>query len=285
MTHFNRPLTHTGNRIESIANVYRAAGLDFNPPGQAFIQPSTDTPESVLNAAAQEAVNPTDNGDNYADFVDKYTRASIAEQFRLDIQGRIKTAIDSNVPAIVNRAVEDVTPAFNTEAAKLTKAAQKLNSAAPLDPAQAIADDSSKEYKAAVEALRNLGAFAGLWVSPVGNGSVPAPLMGVLGLVRLPENVTQEVRQDLGTSDGRTVNNTDAMATTNTVRQFTQDIQANADEALIGLARGDYEGMSLELANPTEYNRRYEEAATAHSFVSKVYAQPAGKATTGTMIL
>lgn len=283
MTHFNRPLTHAGNRVESIANVYRAAGLDFNPPGRAFIQPSTDTPESILNAAALEAVNPTDNGDTYEDFADRFARASIAEQFRLDIQGRIKTAIDSNIPAIVNRAVEDVTPAFNTEAAKLTKAAQKLNSGAPLDPAQAIADDTSKEYKTAIEALRNLGVFAGLWVTPIGNGSVPAPLMAVLGLVRLPENVTQEVRQDLGTNDGRTTNSPDAMGATNTVRQFTTDMQSNPDEALINLARGDYEGMSLELATADEYNRRYEEAATAHSFVSKVYAQPAGK--TGTAIL
>lgn len=277
MTHFKRPLTHSGNRIESIAAIYRAVELPFTLPGSEFIQPSTDTPESVLNAAAQEAVNPTDNGNTYEDFADRFARASIAEQFRLDIQSRIKTAIDSNIPAIVSRAVEDVTGAFNTEAAKLTKAAQKLNSSAPLDPAQAIADDSGKEYKTAIEALRNLGVFAGLWLTPIGNGSVPAPLMAVLGLVRLPQDVTQEVRQNLGSGDGRTTNNAAAMTTTNTVRQFTTDMQSNPDEALIGLARGDYEGMSLELATADEYNRRYEEASTAHSFVSKVYAQPAGR--------
>lgn len=273
MTHFNRPLVHAVNRIASITNAYAHAGLSFENPGAAFSRQvaTAPAPEDILREAAEQAITADDPAAHYEEALARYRDAISARQFRADIQGHLSSAITRNLSIIVAQAVEDLTPAFNADATTLTNAAKKLAYPDPFNPDQAIAHDSTKAYKEAKATLARLSVYAGLWETPTGSGGeVPNHIAGIIGIVGLPENIVQEERQDLGAAEGRTVTHPEEMAPTLTFRRFSDDARSDIDCALLGLARGDYEGMKLALATPEERTKRAALAAMAHTYKSVV---------------
>lgn len=267
MSYFSQPITHNANRLEAVSNAYRNAGIVAPVPGVgllSILNTNTASASQVIQKAAKDSLNTDDPAALYKATLKAYSDAVIADQLRADLQAGIKIAAAENINEIVDQAVEDLTPAFEAEVSAFEAAAKQLTYTDVLSTDEAIAWDTTKAYKQAVQSLRNLAGYAGLY--PVAQaGEWYAPLLNIIGILELPEGIEVEEVQHITGAISRRLNDTDQFTETLLVRDLTDDLRKDLDSTLIRIARGDYKGVTFSLANVTERGKRQSAAADAHS--------------------
>ena len=260
---FSRPATHDINHFQQITAAYTAAGLTAPTPALDIKDRITNAPsvEQVAAALALEALDTTDPEAFYEEALEQIRTAQAAQALKDALQRNLATAMTRSIPRFVEQAAEDLAPTFEKLARELSTAAKKLPPHAPLDMAANVEADTAKEYKAATKALAQLGAYAALYKQPSPNGEPPA-LLAILPIVSLPEAVQEQTQ---GTQNYKPVTiNEERLTGTRTIRALGIAAKEDIDAALVAIARGDFEGVTLNLATPTENITRRQHASTAH---------------------
>jgi len=263
MSIFTRTQTHDVNHLKQISAAYATAGLEAPTHGLTIKDRINNAPSVAQVAAdlAMQALDTTDPETFYQEALDRIREAQAAEALKVAFNSNLGAAITRSVPAYLEQAAEDLAPAFGKLAKELSTAARKLPPYAPLDMAANVEHDTAKEYKAARNILAQLGAYAALYKQPSPQGEPPA-LLAILPLLDLPEAV---IEQTQGTRNYVPITvNEHQLTGTRTIRALGEAAKADIDAAIIGVTRGDYEGVSLALATPQEYAERRNTARKAY---------------------
>lgn len=250
MTIFNRTITGTPTaELRLITSLYKMVGLTPPTPYAEVRELITSAPDThqVVNEYAQKAYET----DNPAKLV-KEARAVIAEAMAGDELRKRFLAIESatlarNLGAMKAQFREDATDIFNKDIAKLKGAADLLDRDNPLDAETAVAQDNGQALTTARTIIPRLAAYASLWTA--GGNDVPPPLKALCPILEVPTLVVEQVERTL-TEHPATLNTDDARGTL-TVRRLGEDARKDMDRTIIGIVRGEYEGVSFNISTPT----------------------------------
>src|SRR5699024_1449863 len=164
---------------------------------------------------------------------------------------------------LVNQGVEDAQEAFEKDTQALIDAATHLDPDHPLDAEAAIARDAGVHLTTARGVLARLGVYASIHTHAGANTGAPSNLCKLLPILSLPEIVQQEVYRTV--TESVTSANPNDIKGTLTVRQLGRDAQHNIDDTIIGIARGDYEGVTFRLGTQGEVSRNGSAMRTVHT--------------------
>ncbi|TLM75968.1 hypothetical protein [Pseudarthrobacter sp. NamB4] len=260
---YNRYPTSEHTHLDTLVRTYHAAGL--TPPTLAVgIRDRINSAPTVHQVAAEladQALTTTNPDEWYEEALDRLRTAQAAEALTKAFNTNYQDAVRRHVPALQAQAAEDLTPVFNKHAKALTAAAKKLPATKPLDMAANVEADTAAEYKTARTALAMLGTIASIYTAAV-PGEVPVALNRLLPVVHLPAAVKEQVARSMGESVK--VLNESSLTGTRAIRQLAADAKEDIDLALINVARGHYEGVTLAVATPDELRERRRTATTAH---------------------
>lgn len=260
---FNREMTNEQTHLNVIVRTYAAAGL--NPPTLAVGIRDRINQAPTVNAVAarlaDEALNTTDPDAWYEDALDQLRTAQAAESLAKAFNANYADAVRRHVPAIQAQAAEDLAPVFNKHTKALTAAAGKLPANSPLDMAANVEADTTPDYKTARAALTTYGVLASIYKSTF-PGEIPPALNQLLPVVALPDAVKEQVART--PFETVKVLNESQLAGTRAIRLLADDAHKDIDVALINVARGHYEGITLALATPQELTERRRNALNAH---------------------
>ena len=173
------------------------------------------------------------------------------------------TAATRTIRALVDQGVEDTREAFEKDVQALTEAAAHLDPDHPLDAEAAVSLDAGVHLTTARGVLARLGTYASIHMHAGANTGAPSNLCKLLPILSLPEIVQQEVYRTV-TESSRTANPNDIQGTL-TVRRLGRDAQHGIDDAIIGIARGDYSGVTFRLGTGGEVSRNGSLMRTAHT--------------------
>lgn len=240
------PATWTVARFPAIlAAAYRLAGKV--PPTMADdCRRLLDAEPTAAQVAEECALAALEKGIDPADWLaasaDRMHRAQAADSLRSAMARHAESALNRNAGRFANEAAHDLTPAFNKAAKRLTAAAEKLPAGdSPFDLAAIVEADATAAMKEAGAALVDLATIAAIF-RPRGHEAGPevGQLVTVVAFPAVPQ---QERNRMTGTLAGEGHPQRDA------VRQLVRDAERHGlDRALIGVARGEYDGASLRLA-------------------------------------
>ena len=222
--------------------------------------PSADDVALRLAYAAYETDNPKKLVN---DAVKELQAAQAAEALKDAFLRAERTAANTTIRALVDQGVEDARGAFEKDISALTEAAAHLDPDHPLDAEAAIQRDAGVHLTTARGVLARLGVYASIHTHAGANTGAPANLCQLLPILSLPEIVQQEVYRTV-TESTRTANPNDVQGTL-TVRQLGRDAQHNIDDTIIGIARGDYEGVTFNLNTQGEVSRNGSAMRTVHT--------------------
>ncbi|PWF82011.1 hypothetical protein [Kocuria rosea] len=249
---------------ERVAAAYSVAGLDApTVPGHAIgaaLRAIPDAP-ALARQLVGEAHDYSD--EDPAVWLDS-ARARLADAQALDLlrETWARTggeALAARGPRLTDQAASDLRGAFDKAVRGLTQAVAKLDPARPLDPETAVARDAGAALTTARRELARLGAFAGIHpaVLNTGYGSLNklAPILAIEGAA------VERIAHSVG--EHRTVLNEDQLGTTRAVRRLAEDGKQDLDLAVLGVARGDYQGVSLRLNSTRQRQETLEQVSTA----------------------
>lgn len=260
---YNRYPTAEQTHLDTIVRTYAAAGL--NPPTLAVgIRDRINKAPNAHQVAvklADQALTTTDPDAWYEDALEQLRTAQAAEALNKAFNANYSASVLRHIPVIQAQAAEDLTPVFNKHAKALTTAAGKLPQSNPLDMAANVEADTASEYKTTRTALATFATLASIYRSTV-PGEVPPALNQLLPVVALPNAVKERVARSYGESVK--VLNESQLNGTRVIRQLADDARKDIDVALINVARGKYEGITLALATPQELTERRRNALTAY---------------------
>lgn len=259
---YNRFPTSEHTHLDTLVRTYQAAGL--TPPTLATgIRDRINSAPTVHEVAAQladQALTTTNPDQWYEEALERLRTAQAAEALTKAFNSNYANAVRRYVPTLQAQAAEDLAPVFNKHAKALTTAAAKLPAAKPLDMAANVEADTATEYKTARTALAMFGTLASIYTAAV-PGEVPVALNRILPVVELPHAVKEQAARSLGESVK--VLNESQLGGTRAIRQLAADAKEDIDVALINVARGKYEGITLSLATPDTLRERRRAATIA----------------------
>lgn len=260
---YNRFPTSEHTHLDIIVRTYKAAGL--TPPTLATgIRDRINQAPTVQQVAAEladRALSTTNPDEWYEEALERLRTAQAAEALTKAFNTNYQDAVRRHVPALQAQAAEDLAPVFNKHAKALTAAAKKLPEAKPLDMAANVEADTAAQYKTTRSALAAFGTLASIYRSTV-PGDIPPALNQLLPVITLPDAVKELVAR----THFETVKvlNESQLEGTRTIRKLAEDAKKDIDLALINVARGHYDGVSLALATPQELTERRRNAITAY---------------------
>ena len=254
------PIATGLNFLDRLHAAYAAAGLPTPTQGQTIntLLAAEATVDGIAGEIARGTIDTDDAHAWLEDALSKVSRAYAADRLKTALGRHRDVALRAATPDLTAKAAQDCRPAFDQAAATLTRAAAKLPTGNdPLDLAAVIDADATRAMKDARHALATLAVFAGLFEPRVGL-DLDAEVIRVLPVVSFPTVPVERVAR----ISGRPL---DHDATRDTVREFMRHlIRHGTDTALIRLARGEYEGLTLALApsipEHAENGRRAEQA-------------------------
>lgn len=236
------------NVTTRIAAAYAAAGITapttFVPALKRYMaqQPAAQQVAATLAHDAYRADPDTDPADWWATARQQMIDAQASDALRAALVQSLATEERASGARQTARALTDLHPWATRQAQALIKAAKALPAGpAALDPETVLAADAGASLVSARSALAALALVASLG-DPARHVSTLGGLARVLPLID-PGNPAEEKVTNLG----RTVNGT-KLDTTLALRRLAQDVKANPDLALVGVARGDYRGVTLSPA-------------------------------------
>ena len=222
--------------------------------------PSADDVALRLAYAAYEADNPKKLVN---DAIKELQAAQAAEALKDAFLRAERTAANTTVGNLVDQGVEDAREAFEKDAQALVEAAAHLDPDHPLDAEAAVSLDAGVHLTTARGVLARLGTYASIHMHAGANTGAPSNLCKLLPILSLPEVVQQEVYRTV--TESVTSANPNDIQGTLTVRQLGRDAQSNIDDTIIGIGRGDYEGVSFRLGTQGEVSRNGSAMRTVHT--------------------
>ncbi|BCW85046.1 hypothetical protein NicSoilE8_27190 [Arthrobacter sp. NicSoilE8] len=260
---YNRFPTAEQTHLDVLVRTYQAAGL--NAPTLAVgIRDRINTAPTVHAVAsrlADEALTTTDPDTWYTEALDQLRTAQAAEALAKAFNTNYQDAVRRHIPALQSQAAEDLAPVFNKHAKALIAAAKKLPANQPLDMAANVEADTASEYKTARTALAMLGTLASIYKTTA-PGDVPVSINKLLPVLDLPSAVKEQIARSIGESVK--VLKESQLGGTRAIRQLAADAREDVDLALINVARGHYNGVTLALATPDTLRERRRAATIAH---------------------
>lgn len=280
-TTYFQPTVHTArNYSQRTTALYAAAGMTAPASfHQALRRHLATLPgvQQVASSVASDAYRANADADVHEfwdDAVDQLIRAQGADTLKAALGTALATEEAASGHRALDRALADTHAWATRQAQALVKASRALPAGpAALDPEAVLAADAGKALVSARSALSALALVASLG-DPAKHVSALGALARVLPLID-PGNPAEEKVSTLG----RTVNGT-KLDTTLALRRLAQDVKANPDLALVGVARGDYRGVTLSpaesLAVTTErasiagiaFTRKTVDEATANHLIA-----------------
>lgn len=244
---------------QHFAAVYKAAGL--TPPGDALpvfgILRAHPTAEQVVAQLAAELVTgDPDNAEQWvADAITKVHRAEAAAFLNERLERHRTSIATRQTSKMVQSASANLRPAFDKAAKALANAAAKLP-AEPLDLAAIVASDTTKEMKAAAQALSMLGQIGSIFPFLRGIWTPQAASLGrVVNFPAVPPEIVPSGDDDKN-------------PTRDAIRRAIREAHTSErgiDTVLVDVARGRYDGLTLALpASHKEYGENLERAEAAH---------------------
>lgn len=263
---FNRISTNPHNQFTIIADTYKAFGLAA-PTRALDIKQLVNAEGQNVTATAHrltlEALTTTTDPDEwYADALDQIREAQARETLATAFNRNFNDAVTRCLPTYLADAVDDITPAVEKTIKRLTAAAKKLPQGKQALEAEAnLTNDSGAALQEARTVLALLGQAASIYqvTTP---GETPVALNALLPIISLPNATVEQIRSSYG--EDVTVLNKAALTATYTIRKLAIDAKDNTDLALVNIARGNYEGVTLSLATPQQARERKSNATTAH---------------------
>lgn len=266
MTFFTPKPTSSYTQFKMIAEAYEAFGL--KAPTRAhdikrLVEAEGQSVQATANDLALEALT-TDKDPQqwYTDALTQIKEAQARETLTKAFGRSYSDAVARAMPAYLEDTVTDLTPTVTDTIGRLTTAASQLPAGtAALDPEANLANDSGAALQQARAALTLLGEAVSIYQAST-PGQLPVALNRILPIVDLPTAQPEQIAKSMGTDV--TVLNTDELTGTYAIRQLADDAKDNIDIALINVARGAYEGITLNLATPAELGERRAEAITGY---------------------
>ena len=266
MTIFNYHAPHDArSQQRNLDNLYSMLGLKqpttYKDARDLIIAaPSADDVALRLAYAAYETDNPKKL---VADAIKELQAAQAAEALKDAFLRAERTAATSTIRALVDQGVEDAREAFEKDTRALIEAATHLDPDHPLDAEAAVSLDAGVHLTTARGVLARLGVYASIHTHAGANTGAPSNLCKLLPILSLPEVVQQEVYRTV--TESVTSANPNDIQGTLTVRRLGRDAQSNIDDTIIGIARGDYEGVTFRLGTQGEVSRNGSAMKTVHT--------------------
>ena len=250
MSNYFTPTVATDRNVTArVTAAYAAAGIaaptTFIPALKRYMAqlPNAQQVAATLAHDAYRADPDTDPADWWATARQQMIDAQASDALRAALVQSLTTEERSSGTRQTGRALTDLHPWATRQAQALVKAAKALPAGpAALDPEAVLAHDAGKHLTTARNALAALALLASLG-DPAKHVSTLGALARVLPLID-PGNPAEEKVTNLG----RTVNET-KLDTTLAIRKLAQDVKTNPDLALVGVARGDYRGVTVSPAD------------------------------------
>lgn len=248
--YFNPAPAHSRNVSQRISKAYAAAGIAaptaFSAAVKAHVRtiPGADQEAASIAAEAYQLPADTDLADWWTGATDRMIRAQGADALKAALTSALDVQERASAQAQIDRAMTDLKPWAERQCKALKTAAGKLP-AGPLalDPESNLTADTGQHLTAARDALRNLALVASIPDTAARHVGTLGYYAHVMALVD-PGKPVQEV----ATVFGKTMNAA-KLDTTLALRRLAQDVKANPDLALVGVARGDYRGVTLSPAD------------------------------------
>lgn len=247
--HFTLTPATDRNVTARIAAAYTAAGIaaptTFVPALKRYMAQLPDAQQVAATLAhdAYRADPDTDPADWWAEARQQMIDAQASDALRAALVQSLATEERASGTRQITRALTDLHPWATRQAQALVKAAKALPAGpAAMDPESNLAADTGQQLTTARAALSSLALVASLG-DPARHVGTLGDLARVLPLID-PGNPVQEKVTNLG----RTVNGT-KLDTTLALRRLAQDVRTDPDLALVGVARGDYPGVTLSPAD------------------------------------
>ena len=222
--------------------------------------PSADDVALRLAYAAYETNDPKKL---VADAVKEIQAAHAAEALKDAFLKAERTAATTTIRALVDQGVEDAREAFGKDVQALVEAAAHLDPDHPLDAEAAVARDAGVHLTTARGVLARLGTYASIHTHAGANTGAPSNLCKLLPILSLPEVVQQQVYRSV--TESVTSANPNDIQGTLTIRRLGRDAQHGIDNAIIAIARGDYEGVTFRLGTQGEVSRNGSAMRTAYT--------------------
>lgn len=261
-THHYAPATTRavqGKQRDQIRDAYRAAGLEPPRLGRHMdiALEALPTAEAVARELADEllTVEPAKADTWTKKAATRLADAKANDELRAAMK-RYKTAADKAVRGdVLAQAAEDLAEPFAATVATLTEATAQLPPD-PFDLDAVVATDTTRQMKAAADALARLARFGDIHPNPPTSAYSPT-LDGLLPVV----NIVREVEPQKIESVSRQPANPEAdpdHEARDAVRRFDRDAaQLGADVTLVRLVRGEYgPHVVLSLAGPRDMKGR-----------------------------
>lgn len=263
---FSRKPTSQHNQFQTIADTYKAFGLTAPTRAldiKALVNAEGQNVTATAHRLALEALTTDQEPDEwYAGALDQIREAQAREALTAAFNRSYHDAVTRSLPTYLADAAADLTPAVEKTIKRLTTAAKQLPEGnLALDAEANLSNDSGSALQEARATLALLGQAASIYqVNAPGSTSVA--LNTILPIIALPDATPEQIRSSFG--EDVTVLNKAQLAGTYTIRQLALDAKDDTDLALVDIARGKYEGVTLSLATPQGLRERRTTATTAH---------------------
>lgn len=250
MSFYNHAPAHANNVTARVSRAYVAAGQ--TPPApfvdalKAFTRTIPDATQVAATLAAEAYQAPADT--DLATFWND-AKATMADALAADaIKGQLTSALHHEQARSASRqvttALADVKPWADKQIKALVSAAKALPSGST-DPEQALAADAGAALTSARAALANLGTLASI-MEVANHASSARGLVYLLPVLDIAKPTTEIVKPF---GDGPI--NTAQLGVTLAIRELESLARKDLDAALIRVARGEVEGITLALATST----------------------------------
>lgn len=258
--HYSPTIATDLNILERHDAAHALAGLEPPTRGSAIgaLLAAEPTAEETARGLAEDMLTATDPDQWLEDALAQVQRAHAADALRLALGRHRDVTIKAHADRLITETAAAVKPAAELATKALTKAAAKLPTEGhPLDLAAVVELDATRDMKQAQAALRDLATLAGIH-RPLHPGDLPARAVRLLAVVHIPEVPVEPVNRLSG-------NPVDHDPQRDAVRAFlTAADREGEDRALIGVARGEYDGLRLHLAaTPAELHANAARAKAA----------------------
>lgn len=261
--HYTRPIVARETQLTHIGNAYRQAGL--TPPDRTLdmdrLIEAAETIPDIMRDVATNAATAPDPAAYYQATLERVKTAQAADAIRQTWGKARDLNSRDTLPAVIDQAAADLTPAFTKTVKQLKAAADKLDRTRPLDVETALNSDTGAALTAARTALTALGAYTGIHASSAPPRNTDPRLATILPILNLPD-ITPEQIDSAVTRNPKVANHADSEHA-RTTRTIARGLADDQDATLIAIARGDFPGFDLTLANTSEHHRRRQQASNA----------------------
>lgn len=263
---FHRTATNYATQFQVIADAYTLAGL--KPPTRALDIKKlvNDESQNVYQTAArlgrEALLTDQDPATWYQNAVEQIKEAQAREALAAAFNRSYTDAVNLALPRLLEEATGDLAPVAARAVKDLTAAVKTLPAGTQaLDSEAAISLDAGAALTKARKALALLGTLASIYQLNT-PGEVPPALNILLPVVALPAATKEQVAKSYGESVK--VLNERQLTSTRAIRSLADTARTSLDLALVNVARGQYEGITLALATPQEMQERRRNATLAH---------------------